>query len=341
MEHTLPALLEEFSPLWKCFPQAEARRMRDVLALLPELDPKPVSEIEEVFRMAVRSLPLVADAIQACPSVLEHQRLGRRQRSAESLIDALCLTENTNIEFVMPTGAILGRAFVLAKLNVLKALGYILETAGERARLAAIQMKESISDAIFSKLAEELLTAVISNPHNPDDLKRAAAQRLLGMWSNRLQVPVGEFPPVLLSAWKARGKVRAIYGTLIGVNEVFSLIQEECEARFVNYFQREHASHDEKDAFREFLFGLSFEELESLRSYMHEHNLTVIRPDQVKQVLTDRVHPPLLGDPSPEQLYNSYCRRRLRADYRAMSGAPGPRKTAEGYIMETLLRESH
>jgi hypothetical protein len=340
MNASLPALLEELGPLWNCLPQAETNRLREVLPVVPELDPRASAEIIDVFRSALRGLPPVAEAIHACPSMLEHQHLGRRERSAESLIDALCLSENANIEFVMPTGAVLGRAFVLAKLNFLKALGYLLDNAGERARFAAAQVKEMIGDTIFSKLAEELLTAAISNPHNPTDLKRAAAQKVLGMWSNRLQVPVGEFPPVLLSAWKARGRVRAIYGTLIGVNELFSLIQGECESRFVNYFAREHVTPDEKEAFREFLFGISYEELEQLRTYMGQHNLQVISPDQVRRVLDDRVHQPLLGDPNPEQIYNSYCRRRLRADYRAMSGAPGPRKTAEGYIMETLLRES-
>ncbi len=330
---------EELNALWKCLPLQESQRMREALALLPELEPRAVEEIGEIFRQALRSLPPVAEAIHSCPSMLEDQKLGNRVRSAESLIEALCMSENENIEFEMPTGAILGRAFVLAKLNFLKALGYALECAGERARAAAQQVKDSTSDTIFSKLAEELLTAAISNPHNPLDLKRLAAQKLLGMWSNRLQVPVGEFPPVLLSAWRARGKVRAMYGTLMGVTELFNLIKEECESRFVNYFVREHATHDEKEAFQEFLFALSYEELEKLRAHMRAHNVHVITPAQVKTVLTDRIHAPLLGDPSPEQIYSSYCRRRLRADYRAMSGVPGPKKTAEGYLMESLLRE--
>jgi len=332
-------MVEDFSTLWKCFPPEEARRLKDVLSLLSQLDARPAEEVREVFRQAVRSLPPVAEAIAACPSVLDSQRLGDRVRSAESLIDALCGSETGSIEFEMPTGAILGRAFVLAKLNFMKALGYLLESAGDRAKLAAKEVKEAISDTIFSKLAEELLTAAISNPHNALDLKRAAAQKLLGMWLNRLQVPVGEFPPVLLSAWKARVKVRAMYGTLMGVGELFSLIQEECESRFVNYFVREHVTPDEKEAFQEFLFGLSHEEIEKLRGFMKERSLHVISPEQVRAVLTDRVHAPLLGDPSPEQIYSSYCRRRLRADYRAMSGVPGPKKTAEGYMMESILRE--
>ena len=39
----------------------------------------------------------------------------------------------------------------------------------------------------------------------------------------------------------------------------------------------------------------------------------------------------------PMALYRSYQRRQLAADFRAMSGAPGPRRTAEGYLMVYLL----
>jgi hypothetical protein len=336
----LPGYLEEFAPLVKCFPVGEEKWIHDVLILLPELESKVRGELEDLFRQAMRSLPPVAEAIQSCPSVLERHRMGGRERSAESLIEALCQSgELSSIEFLMPTGAILGRAFVLAKLNFLKALAYLLEGAGKHTEAAFGHIKECISDTIFSKLAEELLTGAISNPNNPFALKRAAAQKLLVMWNDRLRLPVGEFPPVLLSAWRARGKVRAIYGTLIGVNEVLSLIQGECESRFVNYFAREHVTSDESAAFREFLFGLSYEELEQLRGYMKEKNLQVISPEGVQGVFSNLSYVPVFSNPSPEQIYSSYYRRRLRAEYRAITGAPGPRKTAEGYIMESLLRD--
>jgi len=159
------------------------------------------------------------------------------------------------------------------------------------------------------------------------------------MWNHRLAVPIGEFPPVLLSAWRARVKVRAIYGTLIGVNEVFSLIQAECESRFVNYFARDAVTSDERDAFREFIFGLAYEEIEQLRSYMETHSMRMITPEKVSEVLSGSHRSAIIGQPSPEEIYSSYCRRRIRAEYRAISGNPGPRKTAEGYIIEALLRE--
>ena len=39
----------------------------------------------------------------------------------------------------------------------------------------------------------------------------------------------------------------------------------------------------------------------------------------------------------PMALYRSYQRRQLAADFRLMSGAPGPRRTAEAYLMVYLL----
>lgn len=39
----------------------------------------------------------------------------------------------------------------------------------------------------------------------------------------------------------------------------------------------------------------------------------------------------------PEALYRSYRRRRLAAEFRHMSHAPGPRWTAEAYIMLHVL----
>jgi hypothetical protein len=333
------AVLAELEPLWACLPGSEAAPLREAVRLLPELEPRHAAELRQVLELGLKSLPPVATAIQACPNVLQHQSFAGRERSAESLVDALCSAEGTNIEFLMPTGAILGRAFVLAKLNFLKGLAYVLDLAGPPARATASRVKEIIGETIFSKLAEELLTGAISNPLNPIDLKRAAAQKILGMWRNRLTIPVGEFPTVLLSAWRARGKLRAIYGTLLGTSEVLSLIQGECETRFVNYFARDKVTADESEAFREFLFGLSYEELRQLEAYMNEHQLQVVTADQVRALFSRRILPPIFGEASPEQMYNSYCRRRLRADYRAISGAPGPRKTAEGYIMESLLRE--
>jgi hypothetical protein len=239
----------------------------------------------------------------------------------------------------MPTRAILGRAFVLAKLNFLKAVAYVLDEAGPEAHHAARLVADLVGETVYSKLAEELLSAAIANPFNSRDLRRAAAHKLITMWDERLALPVSQLPSILLSAWRARVKVRAVFGSLIGVHEILSLIREECEPAFVSYFAQDSVTDDVREAFREFLFGLPYEDLQNVERYMDEHRLAIISPEQVRALVGDQWHTTLFSVPTPEQMYHSYWRRRIRAEYRVLSGHPGPHKTAEGYIMEFLLRE--
>ena len=158
MPQSLDQLIDSLAQLWRCFPPGEADRLREVLALSREVDSERSLELDRAFHHAQESLPLVATAMQACPIVLDYQNQGivGRERNAASLIDNLCHGGERCLEFAMPMGAIYGRAFVLGKLNFLKHLGYILERSGPGAREAAALVKEMISDAIFSKLAEEI-----------------------------------------------------------------------------------------------------------------------------------------------------------------------------------------
>jgi len=332
-------LRDELEPLWRCFSDPEVVRLKAVHDVLPRLDDEHANYVTATLEQAAESLPLIAKAIKTSPNAGAHTYLGSHERDNETLIETLCQVDETGMELMMPTGAVLGRAFVQAKINFLKALQHVCTESGEVASDIAMTIGDLVGDAVFSKLAEELFSAAISNPTNPPDLKKAAARKLIHMWNNRLKLPISEFPSVLLSAWRARRKVRAIFGTLIGVTEVVSLITAECEPRFVSYFARDHATEDEQQAFQEFLFGLAYEELNQLRDYMKENNLSVVTPDDVGRVVRSGVKPAFFGYPTPDQMYASFCRRRTRAEYRLVTGSRGPRKTAEGYIMEAILRE--
>ena len=333
------SLFQELDSLWKCLPDADVRKLETVLDVLPKLDVKTAGDLAATLHQAERSLPLIAAAIRVYPSLASHSNLGRQERDDKTLIEALANCDDTRLEFMIPTSAVLGRAFVLAKINFLKAVEHVCREAGEVATAASRAASELVGDAVISKLAEELLSAALSNLSNPVAIKRAAAQRILTMWNNRLKLPVGEFPTVLLSAWRARRKFRAIFGTLIGASEVFSLIQGECESPFVSYFARDRVTEDEQQAFQEFIFGLSYEELRDVRDHMRENGLSVVSPEQVRAIIKPAGRPPFFGYPTADQMYASYLRRKTRAEYRAVSNSRGPRKTAEGYIMEAILLE--
>jgi len=334
------AFEKDLTELLECFGSKESdvlRRLASELGRLPEDVRQEV--IATVGRARLNILPLV-QAIHASPIHRNYQFLKGPERRPETLIETLCRKEWESIDLALPTGAVVGRALVLARINFIKSLRYSLESCSdETSHRLRVALQDRVDDAIFSKMAEELLTGATTNPANAYKTRRAAARHLFSVWTNFVRHPVADFPTALLSAWKARRKVQQVYGTLIGVHELVSLIREECETDFVSFFTRDEVSSDQVEAFREFLFGLSYEQLQDLQRHMREHGLPLLSHEQVHDLVDTKRHQVGYGPPAAEEVLASYRRRRLRADYRVLSSSPGPQKTAEGYIMQYLLEE--
>jgi len=83
---------------------------------------------------------------------------------------------------------------------------------------------------------------------------------------------------------------------------------------------------------------MTAEELATLRRAMQQHGITAATPAWAADILGRQIEElEHRHEIDPMALYRSYQRRQLAADYRLMSGAPGPRRTAEGYLMVYLL----
>jgi hypothetical protein len=336
------SLEQKFEPLLATFHASSRRALLKVLNGLGSLPAAVRSEVEEIFAQAAGSLPLLLRSLEAWPVRPRGEGPGRSTLSGEALAEALCRDDWLPHHFTVPTGALVGRTLVHARVDFYKSLCHSLQRSSvEWVEPVVRQICELADNAVYSTLAEEILTYAVSNHRNSEELRKAAARKLLSIWSHRNDQEIGDFPTVLLSAWKARSRVKTIYGTLFGSEEILSLIRCECEPRFVNYFLRDQVTPGEAQAFREFLFGLPHEDLQVLQAYMNAHGLNVISRDQVREILGRRATytSPMDSEPTAEAIFASYNRRRIRADYRVLSGSPGPLKTAEGYIIEALLRE--
>ena len=97
-------------------------------------------------------------------------------------------------------------------------------------------------------------------------------------------------------------------------------------------------SADESAAFEEFLFNMTSEELATLRRAISSSTSAPPPPEWAAEVLGRQIEDlEHSHEIDPMALYRSYKRRQLAADFRMMTGAPGPRRTAEGYLMVYLL----
>jgi hypothetical protein len=267
-------------------------------------------------------------------------QLGGEPRDEKTLISHLCTIDGLSGDLALPLKATLSRTYLLTKIMFLR--GFVkatsaLEAAGRDFARLAHELREELAQSIYTLLAEELFLALLRKPDITHRTKRRAADQLITIWDDAA-LEIDDFAPLLESAWHARNRINANYGTLLGASETFRLVCEDCSPAVLDFFARDNMSADESSAFEEFLFNMTTEELLTLRRAMVEQNLGNITPAWAATVLGRQIEElEHSHEIDPMALYRSYQRRQLAADFRLVSGAPGPRRTAEAYLMVDLL----
>jgi hypothetical protein len=284
--------------------------------------------------------------LRSTSELLDRQRplrrptaLGGETRDEASLIEHLCSMDGLSGDLVLPLKATLSRTHLLTKINFLRA--FVKATGALQDVPNATQMthelREEVAQAIYTLMAEELFLALLRKPDITRRTKQRAADQLITVWDDAA-LEIDDFAPLLESAWHARNRINSAYGTLLGATETFRLVTEDCSPDVLEFFGRDGMSADESAAFEEFLFNMTCEELAKLRQAMQQQHVTAANPawaaDVLGRQIEDLEH---AKEIDPMALYRSYQRRQLAADFRLMSGAPGPRRTAEGYLMVYLL----
>lgn len=288
---------------------------------------------------------LIAE-LRATSEFLDRQRplrrptaLGGESRDETSLIEHLCSMDGLSGDLVLPLKATLSRTHLLTKINFLR--GFVKATSAlvnvPNAAKMTHDLREEVAQAIYTLLAEELFLALLRKPDISLRTKQRAADQLITVWDDAA-VEIDDFAPLLESAWHARNRINSSYGTLLGATETFRLVTEDCNPDVLEFFGREGMSADESAAFEEFLFNMTSEELATLRRAMQERHVSAASPAWAAEILGRQIEDlEHAKEIDPMALYRSYQRRQLAADFRLMSGAPGPRRTAEAYLMVYLL----
>lgn len=319
------------------------------------LDRRESELVEQAMAVVSTQSPADAQVLQslieelkATSELLERQRplrkptaLGGERRDEQTLIDHLCTIDGLSGDLALPLKATLSRTYLLTKINFLRGFVKATSAIDDRADCSKIthELREELAQAIYTLLAEELFLALLRKPDVTRRTKQRAADQLITVWDDA-NLEIDDFAPLLESAWHARNRINSAYGTLLGATETFRLVCEDCSPDVLEFFGREGMSADESAAFEEFLFNMTSEELAKLRRAMQQQHLAAASPAWAAEILGRQIeeleHGPT-HEIDPVSLYRSYQRRQLAADFRVMSGAPGPRRTAEGYLMVYLL----
>jgi len=179
------------------FDERERALVGEVLAFVAD---RNRDEARFLFGILER-LRQTAVIIQESPSIAVswHARV-QPHLSSEPLIDLLCRVPDWDLELHIPTKAVLGQAYLVAKINFFKALGYALDVSDGPAALSDA-MHHELGQSIYSKLAEELFVSIVTDPTGKREVKKSAAKLLFQIWEDRLASEVDDFAPVLEAAW--------------------------------------------------------------------------------------------------------------------------------------------
>jgi hypothetical protein len=297
----------------------------------------------EVLKKLIRQLRHTQMLLEETRALRAPTQLGGEPRTFETLIEHLISLDGLAGDLALPLKATLSRTYLLSKINFLR--GFVKATTALESSWPEFQefshdLREELGQSIYTLLGEELFLALLRKPDVEERTKRRAADKLITVWDDA-HLEIDDFAPLLESAWHARNRINSDFGCLVGAAETFRLVCEDCSPEVLDYFAQDGRSSDESSAFEEFLFNMTYEELVQLRRTMRERGLTAVSAKWASNVLgrpideLEHSH-----EIDPIALYRSYNRRQLAADFRLMAGAPGPRRTAEAYLMIHLLDQS-
>jgi len=278
-------------------------------------------------------LEAFGDLLARFPSPLARHNLGDRVRSIDSLMQVLCQSSMENLEFRAPTRAIVGRALDMAESNFYRLLRHACREIlpDGQAEVLRAQAADRLREVIYTKLVEEVLSDIVSDVSQLTDIRRRAGYAIAEIWDRRLTYRTREIFPLLDATWEARDRVQVVGGTLLGTQEMYALIREGCDPRFVDFFVRPNPSADEVSAFREFLFAASAEALDGMAQQLQH--------DELARLPLRHSVPPATDDPDT-RVYEFFRQRFLTAMARRLMDLPGPKRTAEGYVMIEFLGKS-
>jgi len=327
-------------PLDQIFTRREVRLVKRLEGYCRDVRDHPARDVRAMLDSGIRGLAAMATYLSTSPSLWGRSSLGGKERSGATLMSKLLEAEEHALEWSLPTKAAISRSFGIAKVNFWASLRYALEggrtkdTHSLRTRLG-----EAMEEAVYTRLAEELYASFITAHTVGRDVRRAAIRHVVDLWEGRVGFTTNRLCPILRSAWAARCRTPRVFGTMMGTSEVVTLLLRDCDPRFVDWFSNKKHLSEELQAFEEFVFDLPFESIAKVRTKLREDGRAAMGPDEVARCLGSPRGPlrPLIED--ARVLYSSFRRRRVQAEYRTSACVPGPKRTAESYLLEALLVE--
>ena len=317
----------------KIFSKFENEQIEGIYSVLEEnRNTRIISYLDE-RKLAIEKL---AESISLYPPIIDnHDDISSLYESAEQQIIELANSEGDDYYFNVPTKAVLGKSFLIAKVNYFYLLFYFTRDIYSIMKYQE-QVKQMINEVISTLLAEEVFLEMVMDESISPFLKTKAVKLLFEIWEYRLEFGIKKFVPLLIDMWEARKSFEPVYGTLMGTSEHF-MFASNVDDQIMDFINDYEFTENEDYSILEFMFGLSYENLAKLKQKMDREGINVVKKAQILKMLNITKLHTGSDKEDPRDFYSFFIERKNNALYRSRYKQEGPKKTLEEHIMLFLL----
>lgn len=316
------------------FTQKQRKLVVEILSDMQEHDAHRISIITD----RIADLEHLAKSIEMFPSLLEEHDLPGGMRTPDLLVDSLVdHRDEGDTTLQLPSKANLGKSFLIAKMHTFSSLSRQAKKIGADEKLSNELQLEAVT-MMFSLLAEDVYLNLIGDASLPREFRREWAYSLLMIWQYRADTRIESVAPVLHAVWLARRSLAPTFGTMIGTSELL-LISMQLDDVWIRFIKQKLGNAEIAEAMEEFLFGISYEQIQTLRTMLKTEGISAINRDEVSRFLGENIK----GEASLDyrDFYSLYTVRRDDARARKRMKLPGPHKTLEDFFVQFVTEEKN
>ena len=274
------------------------------------------------------------DTFRSCDSLFITRTLNSEKQSLKTLIERLRGVGSSYPE-LLPSKVAIGRSLWIAEFNLYGFLNKLCKKYDKLLRLRRKILREW-EDMLFLLLVEEVYQLIIDAEDQPMAIRNTAAERLITLWEQRDSVQNTPFSDNITRLWKSRRTVVPIFGTMLGTFELMQLSSLLSDS-WHDFLEQQGRHRELLQAVEEFIFGLSYSQIKTIRDFMMERNIFAVNDEDICAILAERQINDRISGEDPREMYYFYRYRRGLAKQRKLTGEPGPRRILEEMFMIYLL----
>ena len=228
------------------------------------------------------------------------------------------------------------RSFLIAKFHAFSLLARLTEENNE----LQVSARNISFTVVFTLMAEDVYFSCLEDSSFSSHTKAQLADDLINLWDSGTDFRSIHHLMALSSLWTARDASPPSFGTMDGNTELLR-ISIDMDTEWEDFLKEESTNEKTRWALEEFLFGLSFEEIQQVRNRLKRYGVSSVGHTGVRSYLDSKpVYSPV-NDQDPRAIYDFFIERRDACLLRKRVSAPGPLHTLEEiYLKYRIILES-